>query len=318
MRKAIITTRHFFSAQLYIISTRGQIYSRELATLHSLHRALVTSPTPLPNIEFTFISDDKNAPHASWSYARRADERVVWLLPDYGFWSWPEPKVGSYTEVQRKARETEESGDGGGYTWARKHAQLLWRGAIMQLPLREEFIAKTAGKPWADVKAIEWHDEGSMRADLLPMHAHCRYRFLAHTEGNSYSGRLKYLQNCRSVVVAHAMDWIQHQYPLLRKDGPGQNYVEVRRDFADLEETMLALGADGGKAERIAENSVRTFRDRYLTPAAEACYWRSLIRGWGSVSFEPEFWTVKDGKRVWRGVPWESYALERRLEWDPY
>ena len=316
----VIVINLYLRSQLYIISTRGQIYSRELATLHSLHRALVTSPSRLPNIEFTFISDDKNAPSASWSYARRAEEKVVWLLPDYGFWSWPEPKVGSYMEVQRKAREMEDGSPrtDGAYTWDRKRDQLLWRGAIMQLPLREDFINKTRGKSWADVKAIEWHNDESMSTDLKSMDEHCQYKFLAHTEGNSYSGRLKYLQNCRSVVVAHSMDWIQHQYPLMVKSGPRQNYVEVKRDFSDLEDKIESLLLVGAEAERIAENNVKTFRDKYLTPAAEACYWRSLIRGWASVSFEPEFWMVKDGKKVWRGVPWESYALERRLDWDPY
>ena len=42
------------------------------------------------------------------------------------------------------------------------------------------------------------------------------------------------------------------------------------------------------EGKRIANNSVRTFRERYLTPAAEACYWRKLIKGWSEVSFEPE------------------------------
>jgi len=290
-----------------------------VATLHSLHRALVTSPSRLPNIEFTFISDDKNAPHASWSYARRADETIVWLLPDFGFWSWPEPGVGSYLEVQRKAREMEDGSPANtAYTWERKKEKLLWRGATMQLPLREDFIAKTKGKSWADVRAIEWHNDDSMSKDLKSMDEHCQFKFLAHTEGNSYSGRLKYLQNCRSVVVAHTMDWIQHQNPLMVASGSNQNYVEVKRDFSDLEEKMEALIADSKEAERIAENNVRIFRERYLTPAAEVCYWRSLVRGWGAVSFEPEFWAIKGGKRRWRGVPWESYALERRLEWDPY
>lgn len=41
------------------------------------------------------------------------------------------------------------------------------------------------------------------------------------------------------------------------------------------------------KAKRIADNSVRVFRERYLTPAAEACYWRELVKVWSEVSFEP-------------------------------
>ena len=47
---------------------------------------------------------------------------------------------------------------------------------------------------------------------------------------------------------------------------------------------MQALLDDPASAERIANNSVTTFRDRYLTPAAESCYWRELLNRWTAVS----------------------------------
>merc|ERR1711939_797917 len=126
------------------------------------------------------------------------------------------------------------------------------------------------------------------------------------TEGNSYSGRLKYLQNCRSVIVSHPLDWIEHHHHLMRSSGPDQNFVEVERSFENLEETILWLQQYDGRANNIAQNSVQTFRERYLTPAAEACYWRKLIHGWASVSWEPHFWKDENGTQVWRGLPAES------------
>lgn len=70
--------------------------------------------------------------------------------------------------------------------------------------------------------------------------------------------------------------------------------------------------------KRVADNSVETFRERYLTPAASACYWRKLFHEWANVSFEPEFYREVEvldkvsGKtrkeRQWRGVPFESYV----------
>jgi len=188
----------------------------------------------------------------------------------------------------------------------------------MGLPLRERLLEVTAGQPWADVKALRWRDNDSMANDLKSMPEHCEYQYLAHTEGNSYSGRLKYLQSCKSVVVAHKMDWIQHHHPLMKSSGPQQNFVEVRRDYEDLSEKISWLQKNDKKAERIAANSVRTFRERYLTSAAEVCYWRKLIHGWSMVSFEPEFYELVDGEEVWRGLPVESFMLERRLKWDPY
>lgn len=65
---------------------------------------------------------------------------------------------------------------------------------------------------------------------------------------------------------------------------------------------------------RIANNSVATFRDRYLTPAAEACYWRRLIRAWAEVqAFSPEAYVdiaAPDGsvRKKQRGVDWEIFA----------
>ncbi|KAL6242404.1 hypothetical protein RBB50_010543 [Rhinocladiella similis] len=302
-----------FDQQLYIIATKGQIYSRGLATLHALHRAILSSPDPLPNIEFAFNTDDRVPAVPLWSYARRDEDEKLWLIPDFGHWSWPETKVGTLQEVQMKAAEIEQD-----WSWSTKVPRLFWRGAVMGLELREKLLQTAAGKPWADVKALTWREKDSMANDLKSMPEHCQYKYLAHTEGNSYSGRLKYLQSCKSVVIAHKMDWIQHYHPLMKSSGPQQNFVEVQRDYSDLEDKISWLENHNGAAEKIASNSVQLFRERYLTPAAEVCFWRRLIRGWSSVSFEPEFYNTVDGQKIWRGVPVESYLLERRLEWDPY
>ena len=69
------------------------------------------------------------------------------------------------------------------------------------------------------------------------------------------------------------------------------------------------------EAARIAEESVRTFRDRYLTPAAEACYIRRMIYEWATVqTFEPQLFknvTSDDGKvtEKMRGMSWEKFAF---------
>jgi hypothetical protein len=135
--------------------------------------------------------------------------------------------------------------------------------------------------------------------------------------GRAWSGRLKFVQNCNSVIVAHKLEWIQHYQHLLVSEDEAQNFVQVKRDFSDLPGKMEYLVNHVDEAARIAQNSVRLFRDRYLTPAAEACYWRKLVAGWGQVSFQPEFYTGSGPDRKWRGVPFESFALMRKLQWDP-
>ena len=234
-------------------------------------------------------------------------------MPDFGYWSWPEPGVSSYSKFRRRVMAIDEGvredgGSIGRLDFLSKRRELVWRGSLMPNPLREKLFELTQGKSWADVQAINWNDDRTKMKKLLKMEEFCKYAFLAHVEGRSYSGRMKYLLNCRSVLVSHRLDWIEAHHAALVPGGPEQNYVQTDRDWSNLEEEVMHLIDNPKLAERIAENSVRTFRDRYLTPAAEACYWRRLIKGWGSVSFEPQFYEDPE-KTVWRGVPFESFAL---------
>lgn len=69
-----------------------------------------------------------------------------------------------------------------GRSCAMKEEKLLWRGAVMGLKLREKFLEVTKNQTWADVKALDWHDQDSMINDLKSMPKHCHYKYLAHTE----------------------------------------------------------------------------------------------------------------------------------------
>lgn len=308
------TRAMIYDNQLYIINKEGSIYSREQATMHAIHRAVLTSPEPLPNIEFAIYSADIAPLTAAWAYCRRAEQEKLWLVPFFGHWSWPETLVGSMNEVSMKAEDEETA-----WSWSKKIPKLFWRGNIRGDHVRENLMNVATDKPWADVKSLDWHNFESMHQDRKSMHEHCDYKYIMHTEGDSYSGRLSYLQHCRSVVVAHALEWIEYHHSLMHASGPEQNYVQVQRSLDDLEETIATLEGNSTLAEQIAENNIKTFRERYMTRSAEACYWRKLIHAWSEVSFKPEFYkTDEAGKKVWRGLPVESWFLERRLEWEPY
>ena len=300
-------------------------FSRALASLHSLHRALTAAPFrhTLPNIEFEFTTEDfSEGSQPIWAYSKRESDDHVWLMPDFGYWSWPEVKAGSYQKVRHQIAAVDEGTivDGKtrpGFDFFDKDKRLIWRGNVNTAPeIRGEFMKVTQGKKWADVRALDWGSKEDIKANLLPMQDHCKYMFVAHTEGRSFSGRGKYLQNCRSVFVAHKLEWKEAHHGALESSGPNANYVEVERDFSDLEAKMEHLIAHPDEAKRIADSGVRTFRDRYLTPAAESCYWRDLIRAYGSVcAFEPRLHNDTEGK-IFRGVPFESFVLTGTLEWD--
>ncbi|KAL2851075.1 glycosyl transferase family 90-domain-containing protein [Aspergillus pseudoustus] len=331
------------NGELYVLAARARREDHRrkiISVLSAMHRALVTDTvrrTSLSSssssqasrnhrhrhnhhqpIEFVFSIEDKLSDVADpavadpiWTLARTASEEAAWLMPDFGFWTWEH----AHTEIGPYDAVVEDAVSYDALPWAEKRQQLVWRGKPSFAPkLRRALLDKTRGREWADVQAVDWHqeDQGAGQGNALGMGEHCRYGFIAHVEGRSYSGSLKYRQACRSVIVAHKLQYIQHHHYLLVSSGPSQNYVEVERDFSDLEDKVVPLLADTEKAQRIADNSVRTFRERYLTPAAEACYWRSLWDGYAGVFNET-------GKPERRGMRYESFILqgsEALMEFD--
>lgn len=83
--------------------------------------------------------------------------------------------------------------------------------------------------------------------------------------------------------MTHRKKWIQHFHGALdgREDSPTQNWVELKgeegNEWEGLEGAMDRLIGDDEYAQRIAENAVRSMRDRYLTPASITCYWRRVL-----------------------------------------
>jgi len=98
----------------------------------------------------------------------------------------------------------------------------------------------------------------------------------------------------------------------MKAEGPEQNIIPVHSNWDDLESKIKLYTENTEEAQRIADNAVATFRDRYLTPAAETCYWRKLFHGWASVAWEPDPYEKvihKDGTEEfkWRGMSYEEY-----------
>lgn len=73
------------------------------------------------------------------------------------------------------------------HAWKDKISKIFWAGAV-KVPVRWSLIEKTKGKEWADVRNVQYENGG---AKIVEMDEHCGYKFLALTEGVSYSGRLK-------------------------------------------------------------------------------------------------------------------------------
>ncbi|PLB51292.1 DUF821 domain protein [Aspergillus steynii IBT 23096] len=289
--------------------SRGGITTEDLDDIEfvdSMARAAIVDG----QLYFVFSVEDRlddvaGPDYPIWILARKPDEESVWLMPDFGFWSWnnghTDRPIGPYNAVVDRVvrREKDE------FPWDEKEAKLVWRGKLsFAAKMRRGLLEAARGKPWGDVKELDW----GRKDNFMTMEDHCRYRYIAHVEGRSYSASLKYRQACMSVVIAHKLQFIQHHHYLLVSSGPDQNFVEVERDFTDLSDKMQHLLDDPALSERIANNSVATFRDRYLTPAAETCYWRKLLDGWTSaspkISQDVQSSTIADD-----GLRFESFLL---------
>lgn len=302
---------------------------RAVAGLANFYRAMVAMPDlrALPNVEFVLNADDYYArpdepgfadgrPRFSWN--RHVDDPWTWVMPDFGGWMFSDDGVQSYAQfradVELVERDYLVQGKRGG--WYDKIPKLAWRGSMgLGASLRKALIDAAKGHKWSDVSSMAIVADKDIRENVLDMADFCRYKvssflilrpsrfacrskrtnprnprqYLAHTEGLSWSGRLRYLLNCESVPLVHEREWVAHFYPLLNAEGPHQNHVAVKRDWSDLADRMKELENNPARARRIAHEVTSFFRDRHLTPAAEACYLRRMITVYATVqNFEPQ------------------------------
>lgn len=151
---------------------------RALATLYSIHRAISADPKAIPNIEFIISLDDMvDTPSQSiWALTRRSQDQNLWLVPDFGFWSWDLDDIGAIDDVAEQIIRDE-----GTTGWDAKIQKLVWRGTTKMLPkLRGALLDASRGKTWGDVAALT---PGSPPKNYLGAADQCKYMFLAHAEG---------------------------------------------------------------------------------------------------------------------------------------
>ncbi|PNS15649.1 Guanylate kinase [Sphaceloma murrayae] len=310
--------------QLYILQAKGVFQpwaDRMVSLLSQIHRSLITSPSPLPNVEFSIsIKDDCPTPpslqNAIFNFNRQKDNEhqdALWLIPAFNYWSW-QGIVASYGPFQKMLVQTDTQ------PLQAKKQQAVWRGAVSVNPgLRDPLLAVTKDQEWADVQGVDWANKTDLNAKWISMADHCDYAFPVYTEGTTWSGRLKYLLNCRSATVIHTSEWITHIHHLLKDQGPEQNHISVARDWHDLKGKVRYYSEERDEAQAIADRAAATFRDRYITPAAEVCYWRRLFREYAKVAFQPALYEDENEKGVYdprrqvvRGMPFEEWVLVPR------
>lgn len=92
-----------YNNRLYLKYYQQSDFTRSQAALALLHMAVVTSREKLPNVEFCIGMMDWGS-RGKFGLDRAPDLEDVWMMPDYGWFSWPEvspqtqfPPLGSVT-----------------------------------------------------------------------------------------------------------------------------------------------------------------------------------------------------------------------------
>ncbi|KAJ1337796.1 EGF-domain serine glucosyl/xylosyltransferase [Microdochium nivale] len=312
-----------YDGDLYVVGEKQGVVDRTryLDGAAMIYRAITAVPDPrvLPNIEFTLDRMDHPNPQpvrpgrVAWGWTRHRSDNDTWVMPDFNGWassSWD--TVGGYRTFREKTKKYLTP-------FSEKTQKALWRGQInvgqKVSALRSQLIEAAANKTWSDVGQIRW-EKGN--AGVVAMEEHCSWQYLIHTEGNSWSGRLRNLVNCNSAIIIHTpLEYTAHFYSVLKAGGPSQNYIAAKSDWSDLDQIMNHYLEHPEEAARIGEETKKTLRDRYMTPAAEACYIRQMIHEWAKVqNYEPQLYKQRDGKETMRGRSWERFMFQSPPRFD--
>ncbi|RFU28056.1 hypothetical protein B7463_g8281, partial [Scytalidium lignicola] len=203
------------------------------ASFHQIHRALLTSPEPLPDTVFALNILDNPLP-GTWSYSRPVSSSLefdvdspgqdnpIFPMPHFSYFSWPKRYIGSLSSALSRIATIEES-----TPWTEKIDKAVWRGTtwftpagrpegrrrLLEVVRERDGAGKVKGnmKSWADIMALE-----SGKGNELRIEHFCRYRYVIYAEGVTYSGRLPYHQACASVLLSPPITYLQHTTHLIR------------------------------------------------------------------------------------------------------
>jgi hypothetical protein len=159
------------------------------------------------------------------------------------------PFIGSLPRAARAISEIESS-----LSFQDKIPKAVWRGTTwfnnpragrLRQNLVRAFGNKRAdsvpARSWADIESLDWATAGKSNSNsnsnsnskdggpglgpgsgernasnALRIEDFCRYKYIIHTEGVTYSGRFQFHNLCASVVITPPIAWMQHVTHLLR------------------------------------------------------------------------------------------------------
>ena len=136
-----------------------------------------------------------------------------------------------------------------------KQDKSIFRGHIIGKPHRIRFMEMYYGHPACDAGIIS--PDPAFPAEWvkpkISFRDHLEYKFILAIEGNDVASNLKWIMSSNSLAVMP-----KPKYETWFMEGslfPGYHYVEIRSDYADLEEKMSHYSSHPDEAEAIIANA---------------------------------------------------------------
>ena len=148
-------------------------------------------------------------------------------------------------------------------TFASKENKAIFWGAMHQ-PHRQRFMEKFFNSPMVDCGDTSNHQStpAEWKKPLITPYDHLKYKFIVCIEGNDVASNLKWVMSSNSLAMMPKPKF--ETWLMEGKLIPNVHYVEIRDDYADVEEKIRYYSEHVDEAEAILRNAhefVDQFRD---------------------------------------------------------
>jgi hypothetical protein len=284
--------------KLYVVPrSTSRNYQTRSQSIKTLFKYVINTFNNIPNMEFLFHVGDsvdmkRNLRNPSkcpvFGFARKKKDIMndtytdgVVTIPCFSFLSWSEAGINRW---DKKMISIKQVGDTN--TFDKRINKLFWRGAPTGNRAAFVSIAEKY-QQIMDISFMNWKGHGflgfSTHKQYRTLEQHCDYKYLLHLEGNTFSGRLKYLLLCGSPITcifAKTDEWEEFWYHLLKHK---RNIILIDSHNETLLLNMTNyLIENSERASQIGING-RNIVLKYLNQQAIICYMRNVLQAFSKL-----------------------------------
>ncbi len=148
-------------------------------------------------------------------------------------------------------------------SWEDKRPSSVWRGRIHSQAPRQAVVERYHNSDVHDIGHVEQLPGLPDPKGWLSISQQLEHRYILSIEGNDVATNLKWAMASNSVVLSPALEF--ETWFMEGKLIPGEHFVELRPDMADLDDKIAWLEENQKEAQQIIANAhawVRQFHDK--------------------------------------------------------